>query len=238
MTLDEIAYNLLNLIRGGKQHHDEHISAEQIKFNIKHYRAVFIRRDYAKNGFNSRHTEQDLGCLELMQVDAAKCCNLPETGCNVYRTVKKIPKTIRYNFEEALSYIGDVSGMGTIPFVNSNTIQFLPYDKYTSGKYKSYMIGDYLYVYNADGLKYVNVRGVFEDPKEVSDFDCNGVNCYDDSASPFPIPMDMLDLINTGILTKELALIGGTFSDTVNDRTQDAKTIVPRPVGGGGEKQQ
>ena len=51
MTLNEIAYNLLNLVRGGRSNHDEHISLDQIKFNVKHYRAMFIRRDYAKNGF-------------------------------------------------------------------------------------------------------------------------------------------------------------------------------------------
>ena len=50
MTLNEIAYNLLNLVRGGRSNQDEHISLDQIKFNIKHYRAVFIRRDFAKNG--------------------------------------------------------------------------------------------------------------------------------------------------------------------------------------------
>jgi|TARA_R110002167_G_scaffold274055_1_gene480144 hypothetical protein len=233
MTLDEITYNLLNLIRGGRLSQDEQISASQIKFNIKHYRAMFIRRDYAQNGFVSRHIEQDLGCLDLIQVDASKCCGLPVTGCKVYRTVKKIPKTVRYNFKEALSYIGDVSGIGTIPFISSNTIQYLAYDKYTSGNYKAYMIEDYLYIYNADGLKYVNVRGVFEDPQEVAKFDCEGSSCYDDSASPFPIPLDMIDRINSGILNKELALLGGTFTDTVNDRTQDPKTIVPRQSNGG-----
>ena len=45
MTLDEIAYNILNLLRGGRSSNDELISIEQIKFNIKHYRAMFIRRD-------------------------------------------------------------------------------------------------------------------------------------------------------------------------------------------------
>ena len=63
MTLNEIAYNLLNLVRGGRSNHDEHISLDQIKFNIKHYRAMFIRRDFAKNGFTSRHIEHDLGCF-------------------------------------------------------------------------------------------------------------------------------------------------------------------------------
>ena len=30
MTLDEIAYNLLNLVRGGRSSNDEHISLDQI----------------------------------------------------------------------------------------------------------------------------------------------------------------------------------------------------------------
>ena len=97
MTLNEIAYNLLNLVRGGRSSHDEHISLDQIKFNIKHYRAMFIRRDYERNRLITRHIEQDLGCLKLMKVDATRCCSLPST-CIVYRTELPIPKTIRFNF--------------------------------------------------------------------------------------------------------------------------------------------
>ncbi len=233
MTLDEIAYNLLNLVRGGRSNQDEHISLDQIKFNVKHYRAMFIRRDYAKNGFVSRHVEQDLGCVDIKPVDASKCCNL-NTDCPVYRTVKPIPKTIRYNFEEAISHVGDITGIGTIPMVNSNTIQWLPYDKYTKGKMKAYMIANFLYIYNAEGLESINIRGVFEDPQEVSNFDkCEDGGCYNDSKSDFPISMDMLSLINQGILAGELRLLSGTFSDTENDRMQDPKTI-----GGGGAPQQ
>jgi hypothetical protein len=225
MTLDEISYNLLNALRGGRSHHDEHISLDQIKFNIKHYRAMFIRRDYAKNGFTSRHIEQDLGCVGVRPVDASKCCNLP-TECVVYKTEKAIPKTIRYNFKEAITYVGDVTGIGTIPMVNSNTIQWLPYDKYTKEKMKAYMIEDFLYIYNADGLEAVNIRGVFEDPQDVSVFDaCEKGGCYDDSKDDFPISMDTLSLINQGILAGELTLLGSTFSDTENDRMQDSKTV-------------
>ena len=221
MTLNEIAYNLLNLVRGGRSNHDEHISLEQIKFNIRHYRAVFIRRDYAKNGFNSRHSEQDLGCVDLVPVDASKCCNI-DTKCPVYRTIKKIPKTIRYNFEEAITYVGDVSGMNTIPMVSVNMLQWLSYDRYTSKKMKSYMIGDYLYIYNAEGLENINIRGVFENPEDVSKFDqCSDGGCYNDSKDDFPISMDMLSLINKGILDGELNLLSTTFNDTTNDRMQE-----------------
>ena len=225
MTLDEIAYNILNLVRGGRSHHDEHISLDQIKFNIKHYRAMYIRRDHAKNGFTSRHIEQDLGCVYLEPVDASKCCKLI-TDCAVYRTRQPIPKTIRYNFEEAISHVGDISGTGTIPMVNSNTIQWLPYDKFTKGKMKAYMIDNFLYIYNAEGIETINIRGVFEDPQEVSNFDiCEGGGCYDDSHHPFPISMDMLGMINSGLVSGELQLLSGSFSDTENDRMQDPKTV-------------
>ena len=234
MTLNEIAYNLLNLVRGGKSHQDESISLDQIKFNIKHYRAMFIRRDFARNGFTSRHIEQDLGCLELVKVDPTKCCSLPST-CSVYRTVETLPKTVRHNFKESITHVGDITGTGTIPMVHSNVVKWLPHDKYTKKNYKSYMIGDYLYIYNADGLKYINVRGVFENPKEVEKFkDCSGTDCYNDDID-FPIPMDMLQLINNGILAGELRLLAGTFSDTENDRMQDDKTKVS---GGAPPKQQ
>ena len=190
MTLNELAYNLLNLVRGGRSNNDEHISLDQIKFNIKHYRAMFIRRDYAKNCFVSRHVDHDLGCVPVELVDASKCCNLSST-CIVYRSVKPIPKTIRYNFEEAISYVGDITGTGTIPLINSNTIKWLPYDKYTKDKLKSYMIGDYLYIYNAEGLEAINIRGVFEDPEDVALFDeCSQGGCYSDDTE-YPVPLDI-----------------------------------------------
>ena len=35
------------------------------------------------------------------------------------------------------------------------------------------MIADYLYIYNADGIDTINVRGVFEDPSDVANYgDC------------------------------------------------------------------
>ena len=226
MTLNEIAYNILNLVRGGRSSNNDYISTDQIKFNIKYYRAMLIRRDFARNGMITRHLEQDLGCLELIKVDASKCCNLP-TECAVYRTVRKIPKTVRFNFKDAVTYVGDISGTGTIPIVESNTVQWLPYDKYTKNKMKAYMIEDYLYIYNADGLKFINVRGIFEDPEDVALFDCDGSDCYDDN-SDFPIPMDMLQIITNGLMSGELMMLSSTVNDTTNDTMQDQGRPAPK----------
>ncbi len=219
MTLNEIAYNILNLVRGSRSSNNEHISTSQIKFNVKYYRAMLIRRDFARNGIITRHLEQDLGCLELIKVDASKCCNLP-TECAVYRTVKKVPRTVRFNFSDAITHVGDVSGTGTIPIVDSNAVQWLPYDKYTKNKMKAYMIEDYIYIYNADGLKFINIRGIFEDPEDVALFDCDGSDCYNDDMD-FPIPMDMLQTITQGIMSGELMMLASSVNDTTNDTLQD-----------------
>lgn len=218
MTLDQIAYNILNLLRGGRSNIDEHISLDQIKFNIKHYRAMFIRRDFARNGLVTRHLEQDLGCLRLVRVDASKCCHLP-VGCPIYRTVAEIPKTVRFNFREAITYTGDITGLGRIPIIEPYEVAFIPYDKHTSNRPKAYMIEDYMYVYNPNAMEYINVRGIFEDPEEIAKFDCDGP-CYDD-ASSFPLPADMINAITTGLLSGELQILAGTMSDTENNRQQD-----------------
>jgi|TARA_R110000823_G_scaffold49393_3_gene124764 hypothetical protein len=226
MTLNEIAYNILNLVRGGRSSNNEHISLDQIKFNVQYYRAMFIRRDFTRNGIITRSLEQDLGCLELEKVDASKCCNLP-VECAVYKTIKKIPKTVRFSFRDAITHVSDVTGTGTIPLVESHTVQWLPYDKYTKDKYKAYMIEDYMYIYNANGLGFINVRGVFEDPKDVALFDCDSSDCYNDDMD-YPLPADMLQMITQGILSTELVMLSGSMNDTTNDAAQDAGTP-PQP---------
>jgi len=219
MTLDEIAYNLLNILRGGRSSNDEHISVSQIKFNIQHYRAMFIRRDYARNGVVSKTLEQDLGCIPLVKVDGSRCCNLP-SDCPVFRTNVKMPKPVRFNLQDAFTFIGKPDGTGAIPKVEPYMVEFLLYDKYTSDKPKYYMIDEYIYVYNPNGMEYINVRGVFEDPREVHNFNtCDG-SCYDPQ-SDYPLPADMLSAINMGLLQGELQLLSSAPTDKELNRQQD-----------------
>ena len=219
MTLDEIAYNILNLVRGGRSNTGENISIDQIKFNIKYYRAMLIRRDFARNGNITRHLEQSLNCVRLEKVDASQCCSLP-ANCDVYRSVENIPRTVRMNFRDSITHVGDITGTSTIPIIDSIAVEWLPYDKYTTNAKRAYVIEDRLYIYNAKGVEYINVRGVFEDPEDLASFECDGTDCYD-NLSAFPIPMDMIQMITQGIMSGELQLLAGSTSDTANDNMQD-----------------
>jgi hypothetical protein len=218
MTLKEISYNILNLYRGGRSTNNEHISLRQIEFNVKHYRAMLLRRDFARNGLVSRHVEQSLGCIELEKVNASQCCNLP-IECDVVRTVIDIPRTVRFNFTDAITHVSDPSGLITIPVVDPLTVQFLPYDRFTKNTRKAYMIEDKLYIYNPGGMDTINIRGVFEDPEEVAKFECDGGDCYDDQ-SDFPLPLDMVQAITDGLVKGTFMMIAQTVSDTENDTLQ------------------
>jgi len=227
MTLDEIAYNILNIYRGGRSNHNEHISLRQIKFNIKHYRAMLLRRDFARNSFVSRHHEQDLKCIELEIVDASRCCNLP-IDCVVSRTNVDIPRTIRMNHMEGITNVADPSGIHTIPMIDTIAVQTLPYDRFTKNTRKAYMIEDRLYIYNPDGMDTVNIRGIFEDPEELAKFDCDGGDCYDNNMD-YPLSADLVSAITDGLIKGTFQMIAMTTSDTENDTMQSG--AVPRQQG-------
>ena len=99
-------------------------------------------------------------------------------------------------------------------------VEYLQYDKFTKNQTKYYLIDDHVYVYNPNGLDAINIRGVFEDPEDVHDWDtCNG-NCYDNQAD-YPLPLDMLSAINTGLLQGELAILMQSPNDAELDRQQN-----------------
>ena len=95
----------------------------------------------------TRHLEQDLRCVQLEKVDLSKCCNI-NIDCPAWRSVKPLPRTVRFNFEEAITYVGDITGTGRIPLIRPYEVAFISADKYTGKNMKAYMIEDYLYVLN------------------------------------------------------------------------------------------
>lgn len=214
----EIAFNILNTLRGGRSTHNDHISLEQVKFNVDHYRAMLIRRDFQRNGRITRHFEQDLGCIDLTAVNASKCCGLP-LDCVVYRSVQKIPRTVRFNFMDAITHVSDVTGMNTIPMIDSIAVQLLPHDRFTKNDKKAYMIEDYLYIYNPGGMEVVNVRGILERPSDAAAFNCDGGNCYDED-SAYPLAADMISAITEGLVNGTFMMMRNTATDTENDNIE------------------
>ena len=81
---------------------------------------------------------------------------------------------------------------------------------------------------NSNFLKFINSRGVFENPEDLKNFQCEDGTCWNDS-KPFPMPADMVQAITMGMASGELQLLRGTSSDTLADQAQDATTIGGAP---------
>lgn len=222
ITLNEIAYDLLNLIRAGRSVASETITIDQVKFWVVNSRAQLIRNEANKQRTIDPELIQDLGCLEVEAIDAALCCNV-SVDCNVVRTKMKIPGFIEINQKPLITRVGPINR--TSPQYDLIPIERLPFEfqnKFTKNQIKSYIHGDYIYLAghkdNPDvfTLAYVNVAGVFEDPRSIVDFECENEPCYTDDSS-FKIKRWMIEQMKAQIVQLDLQTIAGSFTDKTSD---------------------
>lgn len=216
-TLDQLAYNILNIAQGGRITDDSRPLLRQIKFWVASYRSLLIKQEHDKGKTLDSSILQDLGCVPMILVDSAECCEI--TTCErVLRTKNPLPQPLDFNFNEAFVYIGTIDK--SIPFqkIPITQIPFFKYDKYISKLPKWYYKNNHLYVLNNDELDYIKVIGVFENPEEVSKYTHCGTQlpCYDIN-SDYPLANYMIPSINSLILEKELKYMKNIKEDTTND---------------------
>ena len=217
-TLNEIAYNIRNLYREGRSSNNDILSLEQIKFIVKSYRALYLRREVNKNGAILDTFNQTM-CFELELVDKSKCPEL-EMGCKTLRSKEKIPKLMRGRVSLLVSFVGAVDGTTRFQLVPPFTVNWQQYNKISSKNIKAFIFDDYIYVFPDCRVKYAMIRGVFEDPEDLKGSDNENGICYDDS-SEFPLPVDMIPNLIQDILKNELRVLELGEEDTTNDTIQN-----------------
>ena len=216
VTLNIIITDLLNIIRSAKVNASEPISRKQLETWIHQYRALLLKRDLDKNKKPNPDYLQDI-VVELEPVDYLGADTLINSDNTSYRTVLQIPNTLDLNFNSGIMYIGDLS---------KNEIQLMSHlrsnrqvdRKYTKNDPTAYLKDRYIWVNNPNGLKYILVSGVFENPVEV--YELVNPLTQQKLASyniKYPIPMNLLPTLKEMILSKELGIIVSTLSDNTND---------------------
>lgn len=232
MTLEQVSYNILNSITGGRSTNNEYISLEQIKFQVKYYRSLLIRRDQERNR-KRRELEQELGTLSLTTINKSSNDNL--AGKSVLRTNERIPTPVRLKGEDAL-YVSTTDHERSFSLTSHKSSHWKStYSKYANYTDSCYLLDGYIYI-NYDGftdklnqrikgedveiegipLDSVYVRGIFEDPTEVFIF-----NDEDESNQPFPLPVDMIEQVTKSIIGGELNSLLQTPSDLTHDNLPD-----------------
>jgi hypothetical protein len=216
VTLNTIAHDLLNIIRGAQITESEPISLRQIESWIHQYRALLLKQDLDKGKMPNPDYIQTIQALEVEEVDEAQGSEV-STDYKTFRTKIQLPNTIDLNFKPGYTYIGTITGQ-EIQFVPEGRSRWQQYKKYTNSDRLAYLKDGYIYVANDKELRYITVSGVFEIPSEVSHLSNPNETITDVTInSPYPMPIDKIPTLKEMILSKELGIEARAYSDLTNE---------------------
>lgn len=223
-TLNQIIYNISNLKAKGNISDDSSISPRQWAFIIAYYRNVLIRQSLQKGYKISDNILQDLGKVKVKKVTGEECCDIK--GCHIYKVESPLPKAIDLNGVQQITYLGTEKGRA----FQKTTYSAVKYDsvaKYTGKMDKWFQIGEDTYISSPSATlgKYVNVKGVFEDPKIANEYktcDCdNDLECHKGYDFEYPMSTHLIDAMNKLIMDAELRLFMTQQADKTNNSTDD-----------------
>lgn len=234
-TLSQLAYNIRNKMEGGRSTNNSFISIDQIKYNINHYRALFLRRDM--RGDEDLHYFEQTLPVSLSR--KSKVAMFQQVN-NYLISKDYLPKVVRLKNRTPL-FITNEAETKTIPVVSQHEAKWLQHSRYTNKDARAYIKDNRLFVTNdavADLLKQqiineepnaeldekeavtrivnrVIVRGVFDFPEEV--YLASGYTPVELGGLPYPISADMSQRITEGLVNGSLQLLSQINPDTEAD---------------------
>lgn len=233
-SLNEISYRILNVIKP-KLSDDASLDISEVKYDVENIRATILKRTYS-NKFRSSIPEDIVQSIPRLEIEAVNASNVvPDLPSDkvLMKTKLEIPGMLEKS-----------SGMPLIKRISAATILSSNFTFVTAqhaiysgnGKFNQKNIfvfyeNGYLYLITKrllnKGLKYIDLRAVFDKPTEVNEFlnDNNGADLDDDS--PYPASMSMIDDIEKSLL-KKLGLENSQPIDDVNDSSDTINQISAR----------
>ena len=130
----------------------------------------------------------------------------------------------------ALSYVGKINKVSPFTVNHPDVVEYKKETKFGHLTSRAYLVGESLYFMlnkNDKDIEYVNIRGVFENPEDVTSFatsGCSGV-CHDPAKDSYPTPLALYDFVTTNMLSKELGMSLKTITDELSNARQDNEAV-------------
>lgn len=226
-TLNEITYNILMTVRPHLVD-DEDLTIEKIQHDINIKRSLYIRNELNRIRSLDISYIQPLGCVEMELANPVDCCIDVPIDCKLLRSKEVIPNAIELHNKKLITRVGPI--IKTLP-----KFSFVPYERFIfsgNGEYNTETIFATLHegrIYlksnnsNVNLIKYIDVQGVFEDPREVGKFkNCEDQPCYSDD-DKYPMNMWMEDYIKNALIEEYTRYTLRAPKDAENDaRSQNS----------------
>lgn len=214
VTLKQIIYNIKNSLNGGDQTDDFKLTDSQFEYIINHFRAKLaaqrLNQGKAYQGFI-----ENLDNIKMVKTDDFRS----SVGLTIYRSLNTIPIPINTYKGEALLFVGLLGEYSGYQKTTANNYNIEAYSKYTKYNPKWFYNDGYLYIVCLEyaAAKTITVKGVFENPRDV--LATNGIEVEDDYN--YPIPMNVLDELDSLIIANELNWINQSPKDLTNNSVDE-----------------
>lgn len=209
-SLNSLIDDILLIIRNNNISESEDLSRAQIELWIHQYRAKLIKQSVDKGYEIPEQCYQVISPIVLRKeaVNNVDSINLNDSVPSwlFFYVSTDIPKPIQFHTFDGIVSVTDLYD-DTIQRMSKTRRHYHWFRKYTSQEYTYYYIPNKIYVQGKDGIRYIKVTGVFEDPTEA------GLNA-DDS---YPVAADMIPTIKQMIFDSEIKVMLNRPSDDIND---------------------
>ena len=207
-TLNEIAYNIRNIVEGGVSSDDSNLSIRQIKYLVHTKRAELLLK-YTDSGKKTSEVVYQIDKLTPLANGAI----LKEfVGFNNNKSIR----SVAYRDSSSIE-----ASMELLPIVQDHDRMFLQESKFMKNVSRKHatLADNRIYLFEGDTLitgGVLEVKGIFADPTKVSSY-------VNDETTHYPIPNELLSILTQEIIGKEVALLYNLSVNTPNNQT-DEKT--------------
>lgn len=213
-TLKTIIDDIMLILRQNNISESEQLSEIQVESWIHQYRSILIKQDIDKNRDINPDYIQEISAIPLNIVDNYGSTEL-DGGDKILVTSIEIPKSIDFHFKSGIVSVSDLFG-NEIQLMGEKRSNMQKYRKYTFYNYSAFRKGDKIYINGPGDIQAVNIRGIFENPTDISSYDIEN--------DIYPIPSSMIPVLKELIFSKEFKL--NMVTDKENNSTDDTQNLI------------
>jgi len=188
-------YFIQNILSKGVTSDDTRISNRLVAHALKQARSRLIKIKLDKSDYISESNYQKL-CVPLELHTYHDCsCITDNNDCQILRSIAEIPKYLVAKWGPAIQVIY-LNGR-RVPMASMTSNEYAEFSLTNNPKKTGYFMEEnYLYVLNNKKLNTILIKGIWEDPESVDDFNTamctNDNSCADYYTEDFPIDAELV----------------------------------------------
>lgn len=220
MLTKEIIQRIQTLYSKGVQSDDSRLTSRHIYNKMVSVRAKLLTQKANKKQPISQWDYQIIPCLELQKALPYECPCIPPIGCEILRTVYKLPQPITSLNGHLLQSVTSLEGSIIYSEVSWSEKKYKSSNKYTGNKPDFFIRDNYLYITHKKGSKLISVVGLFENPLEVdqlSSYCSEDEDCKSPLDKEFPLDNSLVETLIEMCFNELIVMFSQSKEDITNN---------------------